>query len=236
MFDVAAQAISALTPFLPAIVTGVVDTAEDVAAKTLYTLITEAFRRIGDQSRWDAYTKNPHDSAVVTRVLAAALRGNPEIAQEIERTVTEMNERRTDQRGASVGGDGNIVGGDYASDSHNTSNSHNRTTSNSNNQTRHYGGILAVVAVIAVVAIFAIWGGSKVYESIKGSGLSANSTCAEFLQADQQEELTAIRKIGVAEGVAGVGSPLALPAISYSCSGAPDARLGDIIAKFKGQF
>lgn len=235
MFDVAARAINTLTPFLPAIVTGAVDTAEDVAAKALYMSISEAFRRIGDKSRWDAYTRNPGDSAVVTRVLAAALRGSPEMAQEIERNVTQMNERRTDQRGASIGGDGHIVGGDYTANSHNTSDSHNTSNSHNNNET-HFGGILAVGAVIVVVAIFVIWGAHKVYQSLQPSGLSADSTCTEFLQADQQEELSAIRKIGLAEGVRGVGSPLALPAISYSCSGAPNARLGDIVAGFKGQF
>jgi hypothetical protein len=125
---------------------------------------------------------------------------------------------QSNQSHAQTGRGGNIVGG----------NQHN-------NKKTNFGGMVAVIAVI-VVAIVAILAGRAVYDKVKSNDLTAESTCAQFLQAPQDEELSAIRNIGIEKGVAGTGSPLALPAISYDCSGEPNARLGDVIVKFKGQF
>jgi|SRR4051794_16739976 hypothetical protein len=124
----------------------------------------------------------------------------------------------SDQSHAQTGRNGNIVGRDQH-----------------NNKKTNFGGIVAVIAVI-VVAIVAIVAGRAVYHMVKPSELTAESTCAEFLQAPQDQELSAIRKVGLDKGVGGTGSPLALPAISYDCSSEPDAQLGDVIVKFKGQF
>lgn len=164
---------------------------------------------------------NPVDTALIERLLATALDSRPHLAEDIESVVKVMTNdasyNEADQRNAYAKGD--MVGRDK------------NTTTN-----HRHGGTIAVVAVviIAVVALFA--GGRAVYRKIRAAGLTADSTCAEFLQASQTDELAAIRKIGLDEGVAGVGSPLALPAISYSCSGQPTKRLGDVVAEFKGQF
>jgi hypothetical protein len=228
MADLAAAAIAALTPYLRAIGNGAVRTAGSVAARALYGLIEEAFDAVGEKSTWDEYAGDPQDPITVEQILAALLRGNRVLARDIEKAVRNVTDNSNwqisaNQSHARVGGNGSIVGG-------------NQTNNRNSGNTRHsYGGVVAVVAVV-IVAIAAIWGGKAVYDAVKSSGLGAGSSCSEFLQADQQDELAAIRKIGVDEHVAGVGSPLALPAISYDCSGEPSARLGDVVAKFRGQF
>ncbi|MEV4136313.1 hypothetical protein AB0J72_29610 [Dactylosporangium sp. NPDC049742] len=128
----------------------------------------------------------------------------------------------SNQAGAQAGNGGSVVGRDQYNNQRNT-------------KKTQFGGLVAVVAVI-VVAIVAILAGRAIYAKIQSSDLTAESTCAEFLQAPEDEERSAIRKIGIEKGVGGTGSPLALPAISYACSSHPDMRLGDVIVKFKGQF
>jgi len=221
MLDLASSAFAALSPYLPAISRTSAHTSQEVAARALYELLGSALRQIGARSAWDAYLGDPSATATVERLLASAMDKSSDLARDVERAVHEVTNDNSytysNQSGAQAGRGGNIVGRDQ------------------NNNKTNYGGIVAVIAVI-VVAVVAILAGRAVYESVKSSGLSADSTCNEFLQAPQDEELRAIRKIGVDEGVNGTGSPLALPAISYACSGQPNARLGEVIARFRGQF
>jgi hypothetical protein len=221
MQDLAATAIATVTPYLWEIGEGVVRIA---AAESLYELIELAFRGAGAEAAWNEYVSDPQSPVVVERILAAALRGDPALTQDIERAVTEVTDNsrqriNTNQSNAQAHGGGSIVGG-------------NQNTSH----TRHsWGGVVAVIAVV-IVAVVAILAGKAVYDTVQKSGLDANSTCADFLRADQQTELTALREVGVEKGVSGIGSPLALPAISYACSSEPDALLGDMVVRYKGQF
>ncbi|MFG2039118.1 hypothetical protein [Dactylosporangium sp. NPDC048998] len=221
MLDLAASAITALGLHLPP-PGGAVRTADDEAPCTLYSLLDTAFRTIGAQSVWDQYVSDPRDATAVQQLLAAALREDTELAGEVERAMHEMTDNsrnRSDQSHASTRGDNSsIVGRDQ-----------------DNSRRNNFGGVVAVVAVI-IVAVVAIWAGRAIYNQVQNGGLDKDSTCQEFLQASQEDELNAIRKVGIEEGVKGIGSPLALPAISYSCSSTPNARLGDVIVKFKGQF
>lgn len=217
MLELAASAIAALSPYLPAIAQNAVRSGQNLAARALYDVIASALRRMGEQSAWEAFVHNPADPSTVTKLLAAAARHDPHLTDELDKAVQKLtydnSSNRVDQRGAHSRGD--MVGRD-------------KKTS--------YGGPIAILAVVIVAVVALIAGGKALYDKVASSGLSADSTCAQFLQASESDELTAIRKVGVDEGIAGIGSPLALPAISYSCSGEPNARLGDVIAKFKGQF
>jgi hypothetical protein len=217
MLTLAATAIAVLTKRLPALVPGIAPFSDDAAATALNTLITMAFRALGEESTWADFLADPADAEHVTSRLATALERDAGLARRIERTVKIMTDNSYTSSNQTGARGRNIAGRDL----HNTRNT--------------YGGALAVVAVV-IVAVFAIWAGHAVYTAVRNDGLTKDSTCADFLKASQEDELTAIRTVGMDEGVAGVGSPLALPAISYACSGRPDAKLGDVIVRFKGQF
>lgn len=217
MFDLASSAIEALAPHLPAIGRNDLRTAQEMAAKGLYDLIAAAFRRIGEQYTFNAWVNDPRDHTVVSKLLAATMKADPGLTRDINEAVHHVNSNHVDQRGARAGGD--LAGRDI----------------NKNRTTHHSGGLLAILAVVAVAALLG-WGAVAIVNKLTGDTLTADSTCSQFLQAPQDQELSAIRQIGQTEGVAGIGSPLALPAISYSCSGEPTAKLGAVIATFKGQF
>ncbi|NUR03234.1 MAG: hypothetical protein HOY79_43995 [Streptomyces sp.] len=126
--------------------------------------------------------------------------------------------------GMNVGGDmsGKVVGGDDLS----------RRTTKNNNGGRY---LFAVIVIIAVVVMsFKVV--PAISRQLHDAGLSADSTCHEFLDADPQTEQHAIVDIAMAKGLGGFGSPLALPAIQYACSGQPNEHLGTVIQKFAGQF
>lgn len=223
MIDLASSAIRILLPHLPMLARNSAGVGgKHLARRALYELVTSAFRDIGAEDVWQSYVDRPVDPATVERLLASALDTNPVLAENIARTVriatNDNSSYHVDQSGVRAGG--SVVGRDQDNSRHST----------------HVGGLVAVVAVV-IVATVALLAGRAIYQRVtSGLGLSAGSTCAQFLRATPDDELAAIRKIGLDEGVAGIGSPLALPAISYSCSAEPNARLGDVIAKFKGQF
>lgn len=226
MNELASSAVEALSPYLPAIGQVAYRAGQNVAARTLHGLISTAFREIGAESVWDRFTDDPRDPSTVEKMLASALTSNPRLAEDIDKAVETLNHdqssRITNQIGNTLGKGATNVGGDYTRGSHNTTNNHKKS-----------GAFVAVVVVVVLAFVIVVL---VAYTKSKGDSLSADSTCSDFLQAPQDEELTALRKIGADAGVAGIGSPLALPAVSYSCSGSPDAKLGDVIVKFKGQF
>jgi len=127
--------------------------------------------------------------------------------------------------GMNVGRDmsGKVVTGDDHSQSNTTKNNH--------------GGryLFAVIVIIAVVVLsFKVV--PAISRQLHDAGVSANSTCRQFLDADPQTEQHAIVDIAMAKGLSGFGSPLALPAIQYACSGQPNQQLGTVIQNFAGQF
>ncbi|MBP1781702.1 MULTISPECIES: hypothetical protein [Micromonospora] len=92
-----------------------------------------------------------------------------------------------------------------------------------------FGGGVLLVGLLAIF-LFYIAG-----QFSSGGEITQDSTCQEFLEAPSEEALRGLRKVGTELGVR-TGSPLAPPAISYACSGDPDARLGDVVLRYKGQF
>jgi hypothetical protein len=98
-------------------------------------------------------------------------------------------------------------------------------------------GLYFFAVIIVIVVIFAL---SKavpaILHSAQDGGVSASSTCQQFLDTDEGAEQQALVDIADSYGEGGFGSPLALPEIRYECSGTPNARLGSIIKRDAGEF
>ena len=102
---------------------------------------------------------------------------------------------------------------------HKTSTVHNKKKSNGN-------AVLGIVAIVVVVVIaLVIYAGVKiaghVLNSDKDGGLTANSTCQQFLNTDEDDERQALADIGISYGYSEYSNPLALPEIQYECGGNP---------------
>jgi hypothetical protein len=217
-----------LTRYLPEL--------KDPNIRALYDIIARRFQSHDafEEESLQRFSRTPHNRSLVEGLLRDAVNGDPQFASELEaalqrvratpgpttRTTVQSVSAGRDVRGViagghvaqgkgSVAGEGNVVG------------SHNRNV-------KVGGGIILALAIVAVV-VFALYSlGSHILQS---GQLTASSTCREFLAATQEDQLQAMRKVGVDEHVPDIGSPLALPEISYECGNRPSAKLGDIIGR-----
>jgi hypothetical protein len=58
------------------------------------------------------------------------------------------------------------------------------------------------------------------------ASLTAQSSCKDFLNASQSDQVTAIDKIAPQEDAPDATTPLGMPNVSYLCSGDPSQTLG----------
>jgi hypothetical protein len=61
--------------------------------------------------------------------------------------------------------------------------------------------------------------------------LTAQSSCKDFLNASQSDQIQAIDKIAAQEDAPDATTPLGMPNISYLCAGSPNQTLGWAIAQ-----
>ncbi|MEU4689025.1 hypothetical protein [Actinoplanes sp. NPDC023714] len=233
MHELAVAALAAITPYLPMLYLPLPGEAgglpatspEEEAAGALAQLIESAFARIGEQALWNSFVNDPSDASAAEPVLAAALRGDEALAARMEgavRQVEDNSRSRQDWRNIRAGGD--VTGRD-------------KITRNHADHRKSYGGLIAVIAVVVVAVVALLAGGRAILDAVTDRlTLGKDSTCAEFLRAPQEQQLTAMREVGLEIGARGIGSPLALPAISYECSGHPDETLGEAVGKYKNSF
>jgi len=76
------------------------------------------------------------------------------------------------------------------------------------------------------LAIFAVLGALAVGLSGCSSSLSAKSSCKDFLNASQSDQIQAIDKVAAQEDAPDATTPLGMPNISYLCAGDPNQTLG----------
>ncbi|WP_433177555.1 hypothetical protein [Actinoallomurus sp. CA-150999] len=225
----AVNAVSILAAHLPELADDAVRAKTDAALGALYDIVGKRLAADGATAAFVDFTKDPDNGRQVGRLLSNAIAADPNyrarLAAAVARAEGDDRSRTSVSQRVSGGTVGNMIGRDNNVD-------------NSVRRTNNTGGIFVTVVVLAVIALVAYvlyLGGRAAYRAIS-QGLSAGSTCAQFLDADQDTEQRAIVKIAASENVGGAGSPLALPAIRYDCSSEPDAKLGAVIAKFRGQF
>lgn len=239
--DLVTQAITFLSSYVAAVATHSIDATQDVAAKALADLVAERLRRDGNGGAWDAFVRAPQDVSVLQYLLAQAVGSDQSFRVQFDQAALRAisaGSRATRQAVSATGPAGNQIGdnvaigqGTYHKGDVNT---HNRTTVKQGVNPLLLVGGGAIAVVLGLILIIRIIG--AMLGGLQGGSLTADSTCRQFLNTDQQTEAQAIVDIAVAKGLRGYGSPLALPAVRYDCSSHPDDKLGDSIQKFKGQF
>lgn len=91
----------------------------------------------------------------------------------------------------------------------------------------------AMVRRIGDVARLALPVGASVlvFAGCGGSGLSASSSCKDFMAASQEEQAQAISKLSSQFSTPEVATPLGSPSIAYTCSSNPNLSLEDLFHK-----
>ena len=245
--EVAAQAITILAP----VVSGGARWAQGVATKALGDLISQRLSRSAEgREAWDGFRSNPHNDSLVRHLLRQEMSQDPafsaQVAEQLRKAEAEARNVAVHQ---SIGdhSSGNVQAGRDISGKVATNGStildnvgnttmHNRTSTTHNKKKSSGGGIVGVVAIVVVVVLaLIIYGGVKIaghiLNSTKDGGLTANSTCQQFLNTDEDDERQALADIGISYGYSEYSNPLALPEIQYECGGEPTTTLGALIQR-----
>lgn len=64
-----------------------------------------------------------------------------------------------------------------------------------------------------------------------GGGITATTSCADYLRADSQTRDQAVKTIGLDVGARGAGNPMAVLNVDYECGQSPSAAVGKVIAQ-----
>ena len=242
--DIAGQAVAILAPVL----SGGASVAQGIATKVLGELISQRLSRSEEgRQAWNGFRANPQNDSLVRYLLWQELERDASFRLEVEDALRGAGNGASAavvQQAMGGAGSGNIqVGGSAGHIATNggtirTSNvrTTNANTTNNNRKKSSGGAIVGVVAIVVVVVVaLVVFAGVKVVggllKSGKDGGLSANSTCQQFLNTDEDDERQALADIGISEGFSGYSNPLALPEIQYECGAVPNMTLGALIKR-----
>jgi hypothetical protein len=246
--EVVGQAIAVLGP----IAAGGANVAQGVATRVLGDMVAERLRGDGHASAWEEFQHNPRNDSLVRHLLQQAVVQDASFRSRLDEAVRAAASARPRNSGqqtinitgsgaAQIGDRGDTIedsrvatrGGTYhEGDIHNEG---DRVTHKKSNA----GGFvaLAVVALVVIgLAVLLIRGAAGALHKAHDNGLTATSTCEQFLNIDESTEQQALVDIAISKGIGGFGSPLALPEIRYECSSAPTMTLGAIVERDKGEY
>lgn len=241
--EIATHAIAILAPAVSA---GAA-VAQGAATRVLGDIISERLSRSAEgRDAWNMFRANPHNDSLVAHLLRQELGQDQafrdRVAAQLAKAEAEASSRPV-QQSVGAGSSGNIqaaggISGNVANGNNNsvgnTTTTHNRTSTTNNKKKSSGGSIVGVVAIVVVVVLaLIIYGGVKIaghlLNSGKDAGLTANSTCQQFLNTDEDDERQALADIGISYGYSEYSDPLALPEIQYECGGQPETTLGELI-------
>lgn len=246
--EAVAQAVALMAP----IAARGVNVAQGVAVRVLGDMVAERLRRDGHASAWEEFKRNPQDNSLVRHLLQKALSQDADFRSkfaEALQAASRESPRNSGQQTINITGSGEAQIGDrgdtitdsrvatrggtyHEGDIHNAG---DRVTNKKSNAKVFV--VLAVVAVVVVgLGILIVKGLSGALNGSRDAGLTASSTCQQFLNTDQQTEQQALVDIAISKGIGGFGSPLALPEIRYECSSEPTMTMGAIVERDKGQY
>jgi len=92
-----------------------------------------------------------------------------------------------------------------------------------------FGGPVAIAAVIIVVLIFVGKMANSLLGGADGPGITADSTCGDWLRADQSTQYQSAMNIAVERNSPEKGDPFIVQNIQYDCQNNTETKLRDII-------
>jgi hypothetical protein len=246
------EIVAEAMPLLTAAVSAGAGMAQGVATRVLGDMAADWLKREGQEDAWLDFTSNPQNDLRVRQLLQQALVRDPEFRARFFQAVQAAAAERTWNSGRqaiSIGGSGEAQIGDRGDTIHGSrvatrgSSYHEGDVYNEGDRvTNKKGNPAGLVALVVGILIFIgvvgalIKGVPALLHSTQNAGLTASSTCQQFLNTDEQTEQQALVNIAMSKGIGGFGSPLALPEIRYECSSEPTKTLGDLIERDKGSF
>ncbi|MFJ3891637.1 MULTISPECIES: hypothetical protein [unclassified Streptomyces] len=251
--ELAAEAVRVLVSQLASTGAGGAQLVQGAATSLLSNLVEERLRETGHTQEWGAFTSDPANNSLIEYLLRQEADRNADFRLALGDAVRAAKSEvvnGTQVRSISIGGNGDAQIGDRRDTFGNNSRAvtgsgsyhEGDVTHNHDGDVyeTHEGRPVGRYAMVALLVLGLMFFAFKVVPDFigggAGGGLSASSTCKEFLTADEATEQQAMVNIATDKGLGGFGSPLALPAIRYECSSHPTEALGTVIEQYKGQF
>jgi len=236
--EIATQVVALLAP----VMSGGMNVAQGVATRVLGDLISKRLSRDeAGKLAWSEFEHDPRNDSLVRHLIRQELERDAVFREQVARQLAEASREPRQPLGLvkqkiGDGSHGNVqVGGSVGKIAHSgghIDDSVHNTTRNKKSSGASVAGIVAIVVIVVLALV--IYGGVKVIGAVldkpaKDGGLTANSTCQQFLNTDEEDERQAIADIGLSMGYSAYSNPLALPEMQYECGGAPNQTLGERI-------
>lgn len=244
--EAVAQAMTLIAP----LAAGSINIAQGVAVRVLGDLVAGRLRQDGNESAWETFRQDPRNDSLVRYLLQNAMSNDAHFRNEFYGALNAAlreSPRNSGQQSISITGPGHAQIGDRGDTITGSrvatrgSSYHEGDIVNEGDQVTHKKsniGVLVFLGIAAaiIVIVLIVKGASLLAKQSHDGGLTAASSCQQFLNTDEQTEQQALVDIAMSKGIGGFGSPLALPEIRYECSGAPTMTLGAIIERDKNAF
>jgi hypothetical protein len=244
--DLATQALQILTPYVSVAAGRVVDVAQAVATRAVGDLVSDRLAGTGHADAFEAFAHSPQEHEPVLRyLLVQATESDADFRAQLEQAaegalaagagaaLVPVQQTITLRDGNAQIGDRGDTFGDGARVVTGAGRYHEGDDVNVVNHDKKPGigryALFAVAAAVVVIVVIALKVKPAIDSFVQSAGLSASSSCQDFLDADAATEQQAMVDIATAKGYPGFGSPLALPEIRYECSDSPKATLGSVI-------
>jgi hypothetical protein len=228
----AAAVLARLAPHLPALAAG--EPAEPATAG-LYHLVATRLRALGEEQTLAELAREPRNNSLARRLLATAATRDPGYAAKLTAALAALpaagppdvvsppdptSPEKTARTGGPTASAGSVSGA--------------RATSAvvAGRRPGRRGILIGVGIAVVVVLVGCLVGRAMLSDLNDAGGLTSDSTCTQYRRAPAEDRVAAIRQIGLAKGVSGADHPLVMSAVDQLCDTQPDARLGDVLARF----
>lgn len=217
--------------------------AQGVATRLLGDMVAKRLARAGHEDVWEEFKQDPANRAPTERFLQQILHEDPEFQTRLEGALMaamQENSHNSEQHGninitgsgqAQIGNRGDTIEGGRVATRGGTYNERARITNKTTNKTP--GGSVVALAVVALVVIAGLLfvGARALLHRLDNGGLSANSTCQDFLNAPQDAQQAIIQSLAAQYHKPDYVTPLGEPEVPYFCAANPSVTLGQFFAR-----
>jgi hypothetical protein len=220
-----------------------VTVAQEVAAKIIGDLISERLRRDGHEAAWSDFLKDPQNDSLIRYLIREAVQQDQSFRAEIETALqaaaSEVPGLVAPGAATIAGSSGAQTGGDTITNSR-VAKGGGILQEGKRNTIKYFGdrisirkgaGASAVVLIICAALVVGVKVVGSLLASPKDGGLTANSTCRQYLDADQENRRQALADIGIAEGLPGYSFTYSYWQVDGACGTQPNAKIGALMKR-----
>jgi hypothetical protein len=205
-------------------------------------MVAKRLARGGQERAWDDFKHAPSNHALTEKILQQILQEDSEFRTRLEEALIaamQENAGNSQQYGnihvtgpgqTQIGSQGDNIEGTRFATRGGTYNERTHISHKTNKKTS--GGSVVALGMVAliVLVILLVKGVPAVLHRIGGGGLSANSTCQDFLNSSPAAQQAIVDSLAAQYNKPDYTTPLGEPDVPYYCASNPSTTLGQFFA------